>query len=200
MKKIPRFTLKKLKREDAQSAVARMLYEILRYRIKVKKQYNWKPEDEACAKNVIDRSLWTWSVGVTSDGKYEGNPVWSEGALRSFKKWGKAISSGNMSDSLRHEHVVPRAKLINYLFEKYEQKISYEDLFLDLKSKGIGAVVTKEEHSRLDDKNVDFNNVWKRYKDAGIKIVNHNFLDEETKQQLRDCGILGIEIYADVQA
>jgi len=133
-------------------------------------------------KKLLDKVVWAYTE---APGKYRGNPIWSIGAIGSYKKWNSQCWKNPKKkkglvlpddDRLVHEHVVPRkfvvSKLLN-LANPTEQRIGSL-----LRKFALAAIVTRKENRRLrrhgnDSSNNFERDPWIRYKSAKIRIVNH---------------------------
>lgn len=141
-----------------------------------------KSEAEVMLKKLLDKVVWAYTE---APGKYRGNPIWSIGANRSYKKWNSRCWKSSKKnkrlvipddDRLVHEHVVPRkfvvSKLLN-MANPTERKIGSL-----LRKFALAAVVTRKENRKLhrhgNDSKVFERDPWIRYKNAKIRIVNHS--------------------------
>lgn len=108
---------------------------------------------------LVEEPLWKISEAF---GKYNTR-YFSENAVRSVvDRFGQRRSAG-----LQHDHIVPRKKLVEMLFEK-------EATFDRVVRLCVGCAVLKGEHPRLtaSEQNVDLRDVWAKYRDANIRVVD----------------------------
>lgn len=119
----------------------------------------------------LDAMLWLHSQ---ADGKYLGCHYWSNAAVDSFKRYGKAQTSkktfGHLA--LRHDHLVPRAYLIDNLLKRGP----ITDLASLLDRCNIGVVITVDEHEELQKKGLankgNIENPWARYNAVEISLAD----------------------------
>ena len=118
---------------------------------------------------VLSHAL-LWKYTEAEGHKYKKCRYWSEGAIKSFERYGDAITSKHVcgGDALQHEHLFPLKQLINKLFSINNPT---ETTVMELLSKlNIAVIVTVDEHKFLHKIEGDENNPWTRYEKAGIKV------------------------------
>ena len=121
---------------------------------------------------VVNQACWTWTE---FDGKYSGCRFWSQQALD--RKSEQALPK------LIHEHLVPRAVVADLLLAMHCP--SAKDVFQVFDKYLIAVIVTPEEDKKIsrrfrskmpmgffDLDSPDFQNVWLRYKDSEISVVD----------------------------
>jgi len=119
-------------------------------------------------RQLLSELLWKFSE---ANGKYGGCRYWSVSAIESRKKHGAIVTSYPKvgGDALRHEHLFPRAQLIERLFSLTDP--TTESIRAELTRLNIGVVVTEREHRLLSDEGA-LNDPWKRYRIAGVEWVD----------------------------
>lgn len=168
-------------KEQLQSAVYRAIENILEWEIKD------KVHDVYVIKRLLTRSL-LWDLTEAINIKSAKNELsakynlqyWSKGAIELLGT--KKSGSAQRQKGLRHEHVVERGRIYNYLMDK---KIDISDrIKLISDEMNIPAcVVIKEEHKGLG-KLKDSAKGWKRYLDAGIQVYDRKNKDWVSKDQI----------------
>jgi len=123
-------------------------------------------------KNAITHSL-LWRFSEADGDKYDGCRYWTEGALQSRERHGKAVTDERLvgSDALRHEHLFPRKQLIERLFALDVPDVPDETAVADVRALldryNIAVIVTLEEDRRLP-REGDPDDPWERYRGVGI--------------------------------
>jgi hypothetical protein len=118
-----------------------------------------KKASETKTLKLIEEPLWKISEAF---GKYKTR-YFSEKAVQSVvDRFGKRRSAG-----LQHDHVVPRKRLVDMLFEN----AGTLDRVIGL---CVGCVVVETEHPSLTahEKDIDLDDVWAKYRDADIRVVD----------------------------
>jgi hypothetical protein len=108
---------------------------------------------------LVEEPLWKISEAF---GKYKTR-YFSERAVRSVvERFGKRRSVG-----LQHDHVVPRKRLVELLFEEPTKLDQVVGLC-------VGCAVLETEHPSLTahEQNVDLRDVWGKYRNAGLRVVD----------------------------
>jgi hypothetical protein len=108
---------------------------------------------------LVEEPLWKISEAF---GKYKTR-YFTENAVRSVvERFGKRRSVG-----LQHDHVVPRKRLVELLFEGTTTLDQVVGLC-------VGCVVLETEHPGLTahEQSVDLRDVWGKYRDAGVRVVD----------------------------
>lgn len=125
---------------------------------------------------VLFEILWIWTE---FDGKYLGNPYWSETALKTYFDR-KNVTDFTYGKFLRHDHAVPRKIILDHLLDTKE--INEEYIRNVFEKALVGVILTKSEDADIlkdkmpppvDTKSIkDYSDTdkWARYKDLGIKI------------------------------
>ncbi len=154
-------------------------------------------DGDKVVKKLLNAMLWAWSEAM---GKYEGNPLWSEGAVASFRAYSedcwKSKSQRSRpvphSSRLVHEHIVPRKQVVNMLLDLDQGQPSRKMLVGSLfKRHAIGAVITRKEDGRLRDRKLTNGaNGWDRYVKARIKFVAHTALPKSLGRRLKKMKLL----------
>lgn len=93
---------------------------------------------------VINAAVWCATEGDGRKSKYIGCRFWSRGAIADVQ----ANGFGGLSKRLRHEHVVPRALVVDEVVRL--KSPTPEDVRRVFDTYALGCVVTVEEMSRLD--------------------------------------------------
>ena len=128
---------------------------------------------------VLVRLIWA-ATENKDDGKwkkYEGQPFWSESALK--KMISNRRSGNNPFKDLRHEHSVPKKEIKARIYKSDKSETA---IFKILNELAHAVVVTKEEDTLLNKRgyrskmakdlldNSDSENVFSRYNEVDIKI------------------------------
>jgi len=145
--------------------------------------FRWLAKQTLC--HVI---FWKFSEAFSTD-KRRGVPFWSEGALASLQKHGRAATPAwfkdrklSTSEALVHEHVCERDHLAQWLLDSsfnelcVEGSCSRKQLGATLCRVCVGCVVTEEEHGKLDNAGRtegDWDNPWHRYRRADLVLVEN---------------------------
>ena len=124
---------------------------------------NSKPDKKLAAKVIKEFVLWKWS---TRHGKYKKCQYWSESALEQYR--------GGDEVSLRHEHIIPRSFLADWLIKKYsKESATREKIFDDLARFCLGCVLTQNEDDSIRKdltskmpKDWNQEDPWARYREA----------------------------------
>lgn len=126
-------------------------------------------QNENHIRRIISHVL-LWKHSEADGDKYNGCRYWSVGAIESFNRHGKAITSINAvgGDALRHEHLFPRKHLIDKLLLVEEPTVPIVKEFLD--KLNIAVIVTVNEDKLLGNDPGDESDPWSRYNQAGIKV------------------------------
>ena len=142
--------------------------------------------EEHAIPNYIRKMILTrliWAVTENDDDgnwkKYNGQPFWSEGAL---KKVISNLENGNpFWKDLRHEHSIPKKIIISQINNSNK---SEEEVYKILDKLGHSTIVSKEEDSQLSKKglrstmpsliNKGLNeiDIFSRYREIGIRIYD----------------------------
>lgn len=186
---VPRFLLDPGVRDATEVALARVLYAALSLDLPA-------PAAERAALERIQGKLvhefltwkWTEAGGGASSGKYQGCPFWSVEAVRLWDEHA-AQPAGVRYSLLAHDHVVPRAAIRDLLFSLPPEGRSEQRLLGQLRLCCVGAVITRDEHSRLRDVPT-FKNPWLRYAPANIEIAEHAGLPDIHRALLTTAGVL----------
>ena len=141
-------------------------------------------------KILLDRLLWATTEHDNNGDykKYLGQPYWSIGAIR--KLLDNMANKRNLFLDLRHEHAVPKKEIKHKILD-LETK-SYDNIISILDDLGHAVVVSKEEDGLLNkagyrskmpiklSKNPGIEEVFSRYREAGIKVCNIANMDIRT--------------------
>ncbi len=153
--------------EAERQSVVELITLLLQERERRLNNNSYSKENDSHIKNVLSHCL-LWKYTEAEGHKYKKCRYWSEGAIKSFERYGDTSKRVCGSDALQHEHVFPLKQLINKLFlvnTPTEVKVS------ELLSKlNIAVIVTINEHGLLHKIEGDENNPWMRYEKAGIKV------------------------------
>ena len=146
------------------------------------------------AKGMLDEPLWKI---VEANGKYKGQFIssgikeiagklnMSPNAIKvskivtylkdniDFQLNSGIVISDEKDCKVQLEHVTPRKKII----EEVLKLSSEEDINKYLDEKCVGCLVLKAEHKVLNDNTYNSEDLWQRYKDAGIKVFDKELDD-----------------------
>ena len=125
-------------------------------------------EFERQIRGLLSDLLWWFSE---ADGKYAGCRYWSVGAIESRRAHGRIETSRRKvgGQALRHEHLFPRAQLIDLLLALDPPDV--DTVGAELHRLNIGVVVTVTEHDRLPDDG-EPNDPWARYRQGSVEWVD----------------------------
>lgn len=144
--------------------------------------------DMTLLKQLLDKLVWAYTE---APGKYRGNPLWSVGAVRSYRKWQSRCwersgeATGRLvpdDDRLVQEYVAPREHVVSTLVNlanPTERMVGSV-----LRKLALAVIVTRKEYKRLprhsnDPSNTLENDPWLRYMKVKIRIVNHSQLSRQ---------------------
>ncbi|MDZ4733052.1 MAG: hypothetical protein SGJ16_05635 [Nitrospirota bacterium] len=144
--------------------------------------------DMTLLKQLLDKLVWAYTE---APGKYRGNPLWSIGAVRSYKKWRSrcwkrsSAETGRLvpdDDRLVQEYVAPREHVVYTLVNlanPTERMVGSV-----LRKLALAVIVTRKENKKLprhsnDPANKFENDPWVRYMKVKIRIVNHRQLSRQ---------------------
>lgn len=143
-----------------------------------------------CKYGVLYQVTWEWTE---IDGKVKGMKFWSRDAFEQY------IENEYSDFGLRHEHVVPRKVIIEYLLSIDKSLLSEEFLFEYFNKYLIGCVVTSGEAENLDSRyksnmppefyevgGSGYQDRWLRYKYLGIKVYEVIWDDKKRNKDI-DC-------------
>ncbi len=159
--------------------------------------------DDYIRKKLIETLIWVTTEhddqGVSK--KYQGQPYWTEGAMRQFLKNCDERSSNkkhNLFQGLRHEHAVPKKEIIA-LIQKSDK--STEAILCILNNLAHAVVVSKAEDQELNKMgfqtkmpralqvNSSIENIFSRYLEVGLKVCD---IRNRNLSELTEANILEI--------
>lgn len=141
---------------------------------------------EYIRKMLIVRLVWATTEHDDQElsKKYQGQPYWTTGAIKQFLNNLAERSTNkryNLFQDLRHEHAVPKKEIIARIQKSDKSK---EAIFNILNNLGHAVIVSKTEDEELNKKgfrtkmpralqdNSSIENVFSRYKEAGLKVCD----------------------------
>lgn len=125
--------------------------------------------DQAVVREVLKEALRKLHDNARSGrgrGKWDGHSPWSEKAEKAIE-----IDQGRLSGSLRHEHAVPIAKIVNVLMEN-KPTAALKSIEEQIIAMSVIAIISVEEDKMLSSAMPDVwtwkGDPWVRYKEAAL--------------------------------